>query len=460
MFKNLLKKSNKIALVDEKFGKISYVDLKKDSEKITKLLKTSCVALLIADNDYEFLRGYLGFLKNKKTISILLDISLSDKFLKKIFSIYKPNYIFCPKIKNYIFSKCQKHYEIDNYNILRSRFKFNKKLNFKNFLLLPTSGTTQSPKLVRLSEMNLKDNTKKIKNYLNINKKNNTTITTMPLGYSYGLSIVHTHLYAEGKIVLNKKSMFEKSFWELIKKNKVNSLNGVPEFYEYLKKLNFEKRFQKSIKYLTQAGGKTNEETLSYFGKICKKKDIKFIVMYGQTETSPRMTYLEWKDFFTKFKSVGKPLSGYKIKLVSENRKVIKEKMKIGEIYFYGRNVSLGYSNSKKDLEKGDENNGKIFTGDLAYRDEDNFLFIVGRNNRTIKLFGKRFNLDDIERYFLQKNISVKCKFQNSRIVLFVNRNFKENLEVNSLSNFLKINKNFIIVKQKMNSFKDYRNAY
>lgn len=459
MIESLLKKSNKIALVDEKFGKISYLELKRESEKITKLIKTSCIALLIADNNFEFLRGYLGFLKNKKTISIILDISLSDTFLKKIFSIYEPNYIFCPKFKNYIFSNCRKHYESDDYNILRSKFKFNKKLNFKNFLLLPTSGTTQSPKLVRLSEMNIKDNIKKIKNYLSINKKNNTTITTMPLGYSYGLSIVHTHLYAEGKIVLNKKSIFEKGFWELVKKNKVNSLNGVPEFYEYLKKINFEKRFQKSIKYLTQAGGKINEETLSYFGKICKKKNIKFIVMYGQTETSPRMTYLKWKDFFTKFKSIGKPLSGYKIKLVSENRKVIKEKMKIGEIYFHGRNVCLGYSSSKKDLEKGDENNGKIFTGDLAYRDEDNFLFIVGRNNRTIKFFGKRLNLDDIERYFLQKKISVKCKFQNSRIVLFVNRNFKENLEVNSLSNFLQINKNFILVKQKMNSFKDYKNA-
>ena len=133
--------------------------------------------------------------------------------------------------------------------------------------------------------------------------------------------------------------------------------------------------------------------------------------------------------------------------------------MKTGEIVFYGKNVSLGYSNSKKDLKKGDENKGKIFTGDIAFKDENGFFFIVGRNNRTIKLFGKRFNLDDIERYFQNKNLTVKCKFENSKIVLFVSPNFEKNIEVSSLSNFLNINKNFIVVKQKIKSFKDYRNV-
>ena len=86
---------------------------------------------------------------------------------------------------------------------------------------------------------------------------------------------------------------------------------------------------------MTQAGGKINEETLSYFGKICKKNNIKFIVMYGQTEASPRMTYLKWRDFFTKFKSIGKPLNGYKIELVDAKRKVIKKKMKMEKFFLW-----------------------------------------------------------------------------------------------------------------------------
>jgi acyl-coenzyme A synthetase/AMP-(fatty) acid ligase len=459
MIENLLKKSNKIALIDDKFGEISYSNLKKETESISNLLESNSLTLLIADNKYEFIKGYLGFLKKKKTISILLDISLSDKFYQKIFKKYKPNYVFCPRSKNHLFNDCKNTLEMEDYNILKSDFNNNKDLNFKNFLLLPTSGTTQSPKLVRLSKKNLSDNVIKILKYLKINKKNNTTITTMPLGYSYGLSIIHTHLYSTSKIVLNNKSIFERGFWDLIEKNNVNSLNGVPEFFEYLKKLNFEKRLIKSIKYITQAGGKMSKDTLLYFGKLCKKNKIKLIIMYGQTEASPRMSFLEWKDFFLKFRSIGKPLEGYKIKLVDNKKKVIKETMKSGEIVFFGKNVSLGYCNSRKDLKKGDENKGKLYTGDLAYKDNDNYFFVVGRNNRTIKLFGKRFNLDDVEKYFKKKDLIVKCKFEKSKIILLVDNNFKEDKEVDLLSNFLNINKNFIIVKEKTKSFKNYQNV-
>ena len=195
MIRNFFKNSNKIAFIDEKFGKVSYSKLKKETENISKLIKSNSVALLISDNKYEFVKGYLGFLKKNKIICILLDISLSNEFYKKIFVTYKPNYIFCPKSKNHLFNDCQRKIVISNYNILRSKFSHDKKLNFKNFLLIPTSGTTHSPKLVRLSEVNLRDNIKKIVDYLKINKKNNTTITTMPLGYSYGLSIyIHTFM--------------------------------------------------------------------------------------------------------------------------------------------------------------------------------------------------------------------------------------------------------------------------
>ena len=186
--------------------------------------------------------------------------------------------------------------------------------------MLSTSGTTESPKFVRLSKKNIEDNTIKIIKYLKI-KKNQTTITTMPAGYSYGLSILNSHLKAKSKIVLNNNSIIEKSFWEKMKKFKVNSFGGVPEFYEFLRKLNFEKYVNKNMKYLTQAGGKLNEKDLEYFGKICKKNKIKFYVMYGQTEASPRISFLEWKYFFKNMNSIGKPLKGYKLKILIEVKK-------------------------------------------------------------------------------------------------------------------------------------------
>ena len=134
-----------------------------------------------------------------------------------------------------------------NYVIYKTNFDFHKNINFKNFLLISTSGTTQNPKFVRLSKGNIKDNLQKIIKSLKI-KKNHTTITTMPLAYSYGLSILNSHLVTGGAIVLNNRSIIDKIFWQNLKKYKVNSFGGVPEFYQYLKRINFEKLLTKSIK--------------------------------------------------------------------------------------------------------------------------------------------------------------------------------------------------------------------
>ena len=300
LFDNLEKFKNSTALVDEKFGKISYAKLVSDSEAIEEKLSSNSIALLIADNNYEFVTGYVAFLKKKNVISIIVDKSFSSKFILDIVIKYKPNYIFCSKkfkinfdkslIKNNVVS-------LLNYVIYKTNFDFHKNINFKNFLLISTSGTTQNPKFVRLSKGNIKDNLQKIIKSLKI-KKNHTTITTMPLAYSYGLSILNSHLVTGGVVVLNNRSIIDKIFWQNLKKYKVNSFGGVPEFYQYLKRINFEKLLTKSIKYLTQAGGKLDEKTLNFIGNTCKKNKVKFYVMYGQTEAAPRISCLDWKDFF------------------------------------------------------------------------------------------------------------------------------------------------------------------
>ena len=168
--------------------------------------------------------------------------------------------------------------------------KLKDKIEYINFLLLPTSGTTQSPKFVRLSKSNLIENSKGIINELNI-KKNHTTITTMPMGYSYGLSILNTHLLIGSKIVLNESTIFEKAFWNKIKEKKINSFGGVPEFYDFLRKLKFDQKDLSSIKYITQAGGKLESDTINYLEKMCLKKRINFFKMYGQTKQALEFQY-------------------------------------------------------------------------------------------------------------------------------------------------------------------------
>ena len=124
---------------------------------------------------------------------------------------------------------------------------------------------------------------------------------------------------------------------------------------------------------------------------------------------------------------------------------------------FTGNNVSLGYAKSIKDLKKKDVNKKILFTGDLAVRNKENFLYIVGRKNRIIKLFGKRFDLNDIENYFRSKGIKARCKYNKSKLILNLPANLDFELQKNSLSKFLGINKNFIIVNNNLQkSFKDY----
>ena len=208
--------------------------------------------------------GYITFLNNKKTITILIDHSFRINYIKTIIKKFKPNYIFAPKHLN--FNNFKILDSISDYIFYYKNFKIDVNINYKNFLLLPTSGTTQNSKLVRLSKLNLEDNSKKIINSLKKIKRNHITITTMPMGYSYGLSIINTHLLAGSKIIINNKTIFEKNFGKSYIK-KVNSFGGVPQFYDLLKKIKFEKQNISSIKYLTQAGGKLEQNTLEYLKK-------------------------------------------------------------------------------------------------------------------------------------------------------------------------------------------------
>ena len=124
-------------------------------------------------------------------------------------------------------------------------------------LLLSTSGSTGSTKFVKLSYENIFSNTKNISKYLKLTKKDRS-ISSLPLNYSYGLSVINTHLYKGGSIFVSERNVIDKKFWEIVNNFKISNLNGVPFFYEILSKIGFEKFNLNSIKFFTQAGGHLN----------------------------------------------------------------------------------------------------------------------------------------------------------------------------------------------------------
>jgi acyl-coenzyme A synthetase/AMP-(fatty) acid ligase len=281
-------------------------------------------------------------------------------------------------------------------------------MNHDLAMLLTTSGSTGSLKYVRLSYENIYHNTRDIVNYLEI-KSDDITITTLPMSYTYGLSIINTHLFAGASIVLSDISIMSKRFYEILNKYQVSSFGGVPYTYEMLSRQTFLHKPIKSLQYLTQAGGKISVELGEKFIKFCSENSMKFIIMYGQTEATARMTYLPWDYADKKVGSIGKPIPNGEIELHDEDDAVIAESNKLGEIVYKGKNVMMGYALELTDLEKGNELNGILHTGDIAYRDEDEFYFIVGRKSRFVKLFGKRVNLDEIEQILHNKGLNCVC---------------------------------------------------
>ena len=458
LFKNLKKFNNKIALIGLDEKKYSYKEILKKVEYIDSKIENGSLIAMIANNDVASIIGYISFIRSNN-VTILLDKSFKIEYIQKIISKYKPNYLFGPPEYFDKLIKINAVLSLRNYKLFKTNYKKHKKINKKNLLLLSTSGTTQNPKFVRLSNSNLENNTRSIIKYLKINSNHNT-ITTMPMGYSYGLSIINTHLSSGSKVVLNNKTIFDRSFWNLVHKYKITSFGGVPQFYEQLKKLKFDKINLSHLRYLTQAGGKLDKTFLKYFESICEERNIKFIVMYGQTEASPRISYLEWKKFSLKFGSIGKVLSGSKFKILDKKGKYIKSAYSVGELIYFGKNVSLGYANSLEDLYKGDINKGKLFTGDLVYKDNDNYLYIVGRKNRISKIFGLRIDLDDIEKQLQKKQYEVKCVPDNKYLKILIINDYNYEKIKQTIQDLYGVNRNFILISKvkqftNLNSIKD-----
>ena len=344
---NLKKYKLKNAFIDPiKNLSITYKRLSQINEQIFKKIKKNSVTLMFTDNDFYCYPMYVA-LFNAKTILILLDYNLFKKEIFNLSKSFNANYLVL-KSNIKIGPDLEKIFSYGDYSIYQTK-KIFLNTNLTNKLLISTSGTSRKPKFVRLSKKNILDNTRNIIRSLKINHQD-TTITTLPIAYSYGLSILNTHLMVGSKIIVNSFSIYEKNFWNLIKNYKIKSFGAVPFMYENLIKYSLNFLNKSNLNYMSLAGGHLDLELLRILGATCKLNNISFIKMYGQTEASPRISHLDWKNFFNKISSVGKPLKDYKIFIKK------KKNSKIGEINLKGKNVCLGYAKNYHDLFKGNDN--------------------------------------------------------------------------------------------------------
>lgn len=407
MFLEIEKKAAKQLLaVDDKGNAVSYGDLVKFSSIMKEKIPKRSLVFSLCYNQIGSLMGYGAFLSNG-IVPLLLSAQLESTLLNELLQTYQPNYIWMPKNMKIKGIDGEPVVEAYDYQLVEYE-KGMVKLYEDLALLLTTSGSTGSPKLVRQSYGNIESNASSIAQYLELDDTERP-ITMLPMNYTYGLSVINSHILAGATILMTDESYAQKKFWEFFKSQGATSIVGVPFTYEILKKLRFFRMELPSLRYMTQAGGKLLPELHREYAEYALQKGIRFYVMYGQTEATARMSYLPYEKSLEKYGSMGVAIPGGKFSLIDVDGKPITESEKVGELVYEGKNVTLGYAQCQKDLEKGDERKGILVTGDMAKCDKEGYYYIVGRKKRFLKIYGNRVNLDECERMIQGEFGEVEC---------------------------------------------------
>lgn len=366
----------RIAIIADDGTRLTYGELAERVAARAKELQKGVLQFCLCRNSIESIVEYLACLEAGAPV-VMLDATKDAETIENLRQIYMPG-----------ITKCHPDLAV----------------------CLTTSGSTGSPKLVRLTKRNILANAESIAEYLQIDE-NERPITMLPMYYSYGLSIINSHLLKGATILLTDKTYAQREFWNFLRENEATSMSGVPYTWEMLRRLRFTRMDLPSVRTMTQAGGKLNAEIALEYIRWAKSVGKQFIVMYGQTEATARMSYLPWEHAEEKYASIGVAIPGGKFSLAED-----------GELIYQGENVSLGYAECAEDLLKGDENHGVLHTGDMARVDEDGFYYITGRKKRFVKIWGNRCNLDQIEQLVKPITTTCACAGVDDHITVFVTK--------------------------------------
>lgn len=433
-----------IACVTPGGERLTYGELQALSDRIQHELEPHQLVFCMCGNTIGSLAGYVAFVNNENA-TLMLDAHIEQTAFETLYETYKPRYVWAPegftpkRDANSLYAE-------QGYTLWKSEGN-ETPVHEELSVLLTTSGSTGSPKLVRLSEKNLASNARSIIEYLHITA-DERPVTGLPMYYSFGLSIINSHLLAGATLLLTPASYVEREFWQFANENSFTSFSGVPYTFEIMKKLKLWKQPMPTLRSLTQAGGKLSNELLQFFMEKYDPQGVKFYLMYGQTEATARMSYLEPEFGRIKLGSIGKGIPGGMFSLADDDGHVIETANEVGELVYEGANVSLGYAECAADLMKGDENHGVLHTGDLAYRDADGFYFIAGRKKRFLKLFGNRISLDYVETLLKEKLMECVCVGDDSKLIIYTTDNdYDENAVIDAVVERTKILRNVFYVR-------------
>ena len=407
------KERNKVAVIDDSGCSITYGGICDFSKEFANYLPQRSLVFILSENKIGALLGYTAALNNR-IVPLIISAATEEGLYNQLYELYQPEYLWIPQAK----AEGKKAvFSARDYCLVKTGNKpvaMYEELS----LLLPTSGSTGSPKLVRHSYRNIEANADNVRRLFKLDGTERA-MAILPMHYTMGLSVIASHLLAGSTLLLSSRSLLDKGFWAML--NEATSFTGVPYSYEILMKMRFTRMDLPNLKVITQGGGKLSEEMFQALAQYANEHGKQFIATYGQTECTARMAYLPAELAMTKTCSIGIAEPGGQLSIVDDNGVESFEGEAQGEMVYRGENVTLGYATCKEDLMKGDENHGVMHTGDLARRDADGCYFIIGRLKRFLKIFGLRIGLDEVEQMIKEEyKTDCYCKGDDEKLAVMV----------------------------------------
>lgn len=445
LFKSLEKFGEQPALMDTAGESLSFRELVSLSDEFVSGINGRQLVFCLCSNSVPSIVGYVGFIRNNH-VCVMLPSSIERGRLQNLEDLFQPNLIFAPtealRRRDLVVIG-----EIEEYGLAKLS-STNVDMHSDLSMLMTTSGSTGNPMLVRISSSNLVSNAESIIESLELHSVDRA-LTTLPMNYTYGLSIINSQLQNGGSLVVSDATLMDRQFWNAVSSSGATYFGGVPYTYHMLQRIGIHKLKGSSIRMLTQAGGKLEEEAVKQIHSQCSEVGIEFNVMYGQTEATARMSVLKSNVVAEHPWSIGKAIPGGKLTVVDSDTGLEVKPGTIGELEFTGPNVAMGYATSRGDLLRDSDFGGSIRTGDLAILEPDGFLRIVGRLKRFVKIFGNRVNLDDVEQMVLGTGILAACTGRDDKITVHVvsDQDFDRALLQDLVSKFIGAHKNSVGVR-------------
>lgn len=393
------------AAIDSEGGRLTYGELRDFAGHAGRMMPARSLLFLLVENDVGGIAWTIGNIC-AGNVPLILNAHMDEGLYDSLLALYQPPYVCVPDAMAGRFpypTVAAAH----GYTLLRTG---NEPCGMNDELshLLPTSGSTGSPKLVRHKYENIEASALNISTFFGLTEADRP-LMVLPLYYTMGLSVVFSHLYVGATVLITKLSMTDRGFWRFMREERATSFTGVPYSFEILSLMRFFRMDLPDLKLLTQGGGRMPRELNLRFAEFCRDSGREWIATYGQSECTARMAWLPAKWAIEKVGSIGIAVPNGELSLTDMDGHPVTTPNTEGEMCYRGRNVTMGYARSREDLLLGDERRGFIRTGDLAYFDEDGCYYIVGRMGRFLKLFGMRVGLDECERIIKGRFADVEC---------------------------------------------------